>query len=379
MILTTQASAYIKATINRSLRNAGQPELSDGEWRQLEEQGYVDRCASYRMTPEQLTRVVQAWRQAVAEALIGARDKQDATRRLYGDRLARARAEALARIVPMLVARDELVRQWRETFLPGGLLRPDEVPAWLKAHDQDAGRETVTVRLLARPAELAELVPAIQHVLKQLARGEAPDPHPSIRVEREREYWPVPGTYDYVTAPTGHPSALGTLRQLSRRIADQFGIAQQAAVMLILTGIVPPQAFASVQIGYTWKLPFSAFSRFELTVNARISPAQVARALAHYRRRVLGQAKIRAQGKHALELAVFCLEQRSDGQERRTWREMMEQWNRQAGRRRRYKDWRVFRLEAVNAVRRLLGNAEAALSYAPFANSSRSGSPRTRS
>ncbi len=160
------------------------PDLTNGEWSLLEDDGHVAEVESGASDVTHLAERVERLRQATSERAT----QEPATKFAVAEDLARrasTRAEALSAVLAAKAARDADVVAFRRE-LRGRLLKPERVGAWVQRH---AGPPTQLVTIAAeRPDE------PLHYFFRVL---EYADP-PSTVVQRIRV--PVDSTLDRLLA-----------------------------------------------------------------------------------------------------------------------------------------------------------------------------------
>lgn len=211
-----------------------------------------------------------------------------------------ARADAISRCLAALAAEHEPVRRWRERWLPGGLLRAEDVEGW--------GDDAYNAR-----------------------------PFPSGGRGGVRLAWPVlvsdlEGQAEWMEHQvTVHPfGPLAELAELVEKLVEMFSWGAANATLFVLTGktqFVSPVAF-SMKGG--WKtlrvadgmVAFAITSRLTIEVDPVMRPEELAALYRQVRASVLPDGYQPQSEKH-LELAAFTAEA---PEERAT--PAMRRWNR---------------------------------------------------
>lgn len=239
------------------------------------------------------------------------------------------RREFLARLLAAEAAAWPEVREYRHDVLRGRLLEPDQVPAWLEARSRESGPDTVAVVVELPPGVADELMSGdLAGTLLRWRRDGLPalPPAPvSLRVERASLDYLVPGDRWIHSVPVGTQGPLPRLKALAAELTKYYGWREPHAVSFVLTGTPPPVTMASLGGRFVPAAP--ALDRLIMTVDPRLGPREVASLFAWARRRVLGDvARDRPLSEKHGELAVFIAGRLG---ERRTWAELVEEWNRQ--------------------------------------------------
>jgi hypothetical protein len=277
------------------------------------------------------------------------------------------RDEAVSRLVAEEAASDPEVRAFRRDpahALPEQLLAWDELQAWLeeaRSRDGHAGVPLPHSGAL-RTWWLPEVpVPDVydKDVDRALRDPHAPD-LPTIAVQVAPDQWRAqvswrrlwygtPGNAGREALQTYVGGQLDRLRQLSERLARQYGWTEAQAAVWVLTGIPPLIAGASAEAKERPTIP--ALSRITLHLDPTLSPREVAERYRQIRQYFMGKRYRPLSGKH-LQLALFAAQQPTG-----TWAERMAQWN-QEHREWTYSDASNFGRDCRQAQRRLLGTRE---------------------
>lgn len=156
----------------------------------------------------------------------------------------------------------------------------------------------------------------------------------------------APHVYHEAVSPGG---ILDRLRKVSERLSDFYGWQDAQATVFVLTGVTPRLSAIVGEIRS--KGPISARSRIVLTVDPKVTPAELARYYQSMRQH-FGARMRRLSEKHA-RLAVFAAQQdegESPDVQRQRWNEQCKAWKRPSWR---YKDTSQFKRDYQKALERL--------------------------
>lgn len=290
------------------------------------------------------------------------------------------RLQALSRIVACEMNRSRLVKRFRQDVLGGRLLAEEEIPIWIK--QQDPGQQlwwwrTVRIPISAEGIVLYKgwifpVVPPYTRTLTEIidnVRILGRDEIISERVSREYLIYPCrpsaggkngdEGHYDVVSFGPG--TTLAYLKEIARSFAglspsynDFYAplsgeypfLTEPEAVRVILSGRPPLLWPAEINVGGCVGHP-----RLHLDVDARMSPAEVAKWYRHSRHWVFrGQDKPLTE-KH-LQLAVYLAEHFDTRWT--SWARLMQLWNEDCPQWA-YVSWRNFARDAKAAWCRVTG------------------------
>lgn len=290
------------------------------------------------------------------------------------------RLQALSRIVACEMNRSPLVKRFRQDVLGGRLLAEEEIPVWIR--QQDPGQElwwwrAVRIPISAEGIRLYKgwifpVVPPHTRTLTEIVdnvRILGQEEIISERVSKDYLLYPCrpstggknddEGDYDVVSFGPG--TSLAYLKEIARFFAglspsyENFYalhsgrypfLTEAEAVRVILSGRPPRLWPAEVDVGGCVGHP-----RLRLNVDARMSPAEVAKWYRHCRRWVFrGQDKPLTE-KH-LQLAVYLVEHSDTPWT--SWARLMQLWNEDYPKWA-YTSWRNFARDAKAAWCRVTG------------------------
>jgi len=229
------------------------------------------------------------------------------------------RFQALSKIISILASRDEEILKFRQQVLNSKLLKPGEVPEWIKSTAKKEGH-TLTVTLnVSRGNNYSE---SLVEIAKQLALD-----------IKQRKFTPGVAygivTLSYInpssewteTVPINKSGILGWLKHLARQYETFWP--EAGAVHFILTGIAYPISQAKVGI----KLKSPGLSKVTLEVSPHLPGAKVAKYYLEERKKLLRdigrkEEKSRKLTEKHLALAVFAVEESG------SWAMKLRKWNR---------------------------------------------------
>ncbi len=325
LVIIKSQPTHIRQLVERAL---GSP-INDREKRHLEDEGYIELIEGGE--PGAINRAVTALRDgreifgaSMAPRRRGGRaDVSNNPRRrprpfdvhvdALSDLLAIHASQDPARIEnpeARASVRSLGVVAFRREVLRGRLLTLERVGSWIR--DQ-ATRQ----RPAKRPALLAYGLPS--------------NPH----------------RFHEVVSPGG---PLDRLRKVSEGLSKFYGWQDAQATVFVLTGDTP--RLDAIMDTVRFREPLSARSRIVLTVDPKVTPAELARYYQTVRREEFGGRMRRLSEKHA-RLAVFTAQQQDDDspdEERKRWNEQCRVWKRPKWR---YKKTSQFKRDRQKAVERL--------------------------
>lgn len=266
------------------------------------------------------------------------------------------RGEALSRILAAHAARHPAVRQFRERYLAGRLLTHEEAVAWI---EDQAARQQGTHIWVKTPVPLDHLPKWGQgSVADQWAWLSAAAAVP----DEEKERWGRPSFESHVLqylkpgSQTSHAvlvvfgSPLHALYRVAETLHREYTWGQAASTIFVLTGIAPRLPLARVTT--TRRGGWPALSTITIEARVGVPVRDIAQVYSLARQELLGTGKrdpaVRDEKRAAL--AVFVAEN-NDG---RTWREVMEAWNREYPKWR-YSEVRNFARDARAAYEKITG------------------------
>ncbi len=290
------------------------PDLSEGEWALLDQDGYVAEVESGAADLDHLVDRVKLLRQtfgrpAKQEAIPEVAQAEELARR------ATTRAEALSALLAIDAEQDERVVAFRRRALRGRLVKPERVAQWIERHAE----------------------PPTDFVI--VARGQ-----PLEHFRRVLDYAAPPSTVAQ-HVEVAHGSTLDRLRALSDSLANRYAWQPAQASLFVLTALVP--ILPPVRSRTMHRVPVAAASRVALDVDPTVTPRELAQHYAAARKRILSGRSRRMSEKH-LRLAIYAATQ-----EEGTWDDRMRGWN-DAHPEARYRESSNFQRDAAKAVKRLL-------------------------
>jgi hypothetical protein len=298
------------------------PDLTDGEWSLLDEDGHVAEAESGAADLDYLVERVRRLRQAVGQPP----KREPAAELARAEELARratSRAEALSALLAAEASQDTGVVKFRREELRGRLIKPERVGAWVDRHAK----------------------PATQLLTVSTENPDEPLEH-SVRM---LEYATPPAAW-VLRVGVALNSPLERLRALSESLANRHAWQPAQASVFVLTGLVP--ILAPIRARTTIRYPIPAASRITLDVDPTVTPREVAEHYAATRKGMLAGRSRRMSEKH-LRLAIYAATH-SEG----TWAERMHGWNK-AHPDASYGLASNFQRDATKAVKRLLDPLDA--------------------
>ena len=211
-----------------------------------------------------------------------------------------ARCVACHEISAIEAGRWESVTAFREDFFDGSIVHPESIPVWICAQ---AERQLEVSRYARVPVNSSG----------ELATPVAGQVHWEVEFEWLEFLDPACELKQHVTILESGP--LGRLREIARKLRDEFGWRECHAVDFIVGGVTPPESTASYSIE-TESLRTHEVVNIRASMRAKPRDIQelYAHAVACY-----GLGAERAMSQQRLELAVF-ITRANDG---RTWRQAM--------------------------------------------------------
>lgn len=308
------------------------PDLGDGEWALLEDDGHVAEVESDAAGVEHLVervervRRVGAPRRHAGDKVGATADPAELARR------ASSRADAISALLAADACRREEVVAFRREVLRGNLLKPEQVAEWVERRSREG--EQVRRKTLGEPWEVDPAAEGREWI----------DGRPVVRYETPSvEYAAPEGGWVQAAASS---SELERLRKVGEGLASSYGWEQAQATIFLLTGAVP--ILPAIRARTVSKLPVVAATRIVLEVDPTVTPREVAERYAEVRTRVTGGQRSRRMSEKHLRLAIFA-----ESHEQGTWADRMARWNSD------FRDWRYteptnFQRDATGAIRRLL-------------------------
>ena len=317
--------------------------LHDDVWRNVRRRRLVEWAGVGRITVEELLDEV-----CRLEAEFHP-DRRQAKHEVGPD----PRLEALARMVAIAADRRSDVIAFRRECLAGRLLKPDEVPAWLRHQQQEDGEPSVWLTLSVPIGPRQGLVDAIATdtpgtpaekltaLADEVRRGGSDEPIPGVSARRIE--LPLPHEWQAAFGPAlfvRTDGVLGRLKRLAETLAGTGSVltkysglnwpSEESAVDYLLTGRPPrfPMASAACSIedlgfGEPRNSSPPALTKVHLDVNWRMSSGEVRNLYSQLRSR-LWHGRAEAMTDKHLELAVFIEQHRAAGL---TWPALRARWN----------------------------------------------------
>jgi len=231
------------------------------------------------------------------------------------------RFQALSDIIAVLADKEEDIRTFREEVLNGKLLKPEEVPGWIKSVSESE-EPTITVTFSVTQEE--DWGKALVKQAKQVAARQG-RLTPGVGYGRVSLSYINPASAWKQTAIINEKGTLGRLKRLANQYADFWPEAE--AVNFILTGETYP--ISQAQVGY--KSSAQGLDKVVLEVSPHLS-GETVKSLYFIAKKAclehLGKSRSRQLKEKHYKLAVFAV--KTPG----TWTQKREQWNRE------YPAWR---------------------------------------
>ena len=264
--------------------------LSDSEWTQIETQ-FGARVRAGLIDPAGVAEHVKQLRDAFGDTKRTPVPALPTVPKFRADPARQAREDLLSHFITGLAAYFPMVEQFREDVLDGTLLKVTDVETWIQARAR-AEHYTVILEVPARVDKdkwtmmpVADAEPKLQW-LKYILPG-----------EKSR------------SVPTAAGRSLDRLRLASEYVAAQTGVAEPYATMFILCNSPLPY-YSLDQRLLLGSNP--ALNRIQLTIDATLSPRQVAETYRRLRAQVFGKRRYRAMGEKHIRLALFTMSRGSD-------------------------------------------------------------------
>ncbi|WP_273000757.1 hypothetical protein [Hydrogenibacillus schlegelii] len=236
---------------------------------------------------------------------------------------------ALSEVLSIRAARRPDVQAFRHEVLGGHLIRPEDIPAWIKErHAQDGEHRVFLTVTVVVPAENLPGLPAVdasaQDLLTAAQQAVAVCRPVSFKEELKLLYFPNGANDAFETVPISYGGVLWRLKKIAESLEQEYGWHEAQTVSFVLSGTVP--FLSRGMVGYRWR---KIGPRITLELDPRLSRTEVARIYSRWRGRLFQGADKPIERK-AARLAVFAEEYRDSGL---SWRELMAVWNRQ------YPEW----------------------------------------
>jgi hypothetical protein len=203
------------------------------------------------------------------------------------------------------------ILEFRQKWLPEGLISVEQIPAWLQAHAEHA-RQTYTTTVQLTPEQFGALKAALQ-------RGEPYE----LTLTREN-LTALSASVDTVFYG-GRPYQIAPeLRTALNALAEATGWNEQQCLEFLLSGVMPEGLPAS--IGVSASLVWQDVPLIALRVPAFAAAEQIAEAYRQVQKEVLKRALVRGISEKRAELIRFVERYRVE-HPRATWKQIAEAWN----------------------------------------------------
>jgi len=223
-----------------------------------------------------------------------AKAKLKRSRRQRRDTIVSARRRATSWLLAAIARRDEQLKAFRQRYLEGVLLKPDEVEDWLqKNSDQRRYRHAVVLSLQMETDSRVLAVKPNREVPVALLKGNRMENVASIEF---LSYIRVSSGF-VRRMPVGRDGPLRILYQLAERLAKFFRWNPADAVIFVLTDRIPPVDLYSVaptwppssEMGSEFEglRPIACLGRITITVDPLITPREVSEIYSPIRAKLL--------------------------------------------------------------------------------------------
>jgi len=275
-----------------------------------------------------------------------AKAKLKRSRRQRRDTIVSARRRATSWLLAAIARRDEQLKAFRQRYLEGVLLKPDEVEDWLqKNSDQRRYRHAVVLSLQMETDSRVLAVKPNREVPVALLKGNRMENVASIEF---LSYIRVSSGF-VRRMPVGRDGPLRILYQLTERLAKFFSWNPADTVMFVLTDRIPPVTLHSVEFrwppGYQMgseseePRPIACLGRVIITVDPMTTPREVSEMYAPMRAKLL-KRKPKQLSEKQMYLAGFTAEHDTPD------RGIMNAWNDK------YSNWKYSRFSLFSRDRR---------------------------
>ena len=209
------------------------------------------------------------------------------------------RAVGISLLLAQEAAKDERVQRFRQDYLGGKLLQPEQMANWILAKKKADGPETWWVEVpVGNPTKIKT-----EGLL--VTRGGPFKISPAwpgfLGEERLLQYGSPDGSWEGAGIPVTYRGTLDRLRVYSELLCRKFGWSEAQATTWILTGL-PPLVEAVTSDIQVKEIPCT--SRITMTIDPVTSPRAVAEHYRRVRRQVVGD-RHRNQGEKHTQLAIF--------------------------------------------------------------------------
>ena len=338
----------IQSKINASL---GTKPLNDREWSLLLEDGYIEDI-QHRKGP--IGPVVEFIRKIRWSQERSKESQQEDTPRLVSKEVAKTHLDpsfALSLLLFEESSRDAGVRMFRSEVLDNTLLSRDMVAEWIQQQAKVDGEPTIWLKEVPISSEYkGELFNWISNQqVRQPLKIELPASFKYSFSAHVLKY----GSLDEWTyaVPTCIEGVLERLRNLSERLAEEYGWQEAQATLFVLTGEVP--FIDPLHVRHEMKSSSMYFrQRIVLDVDTSISSNEIAKGYNQVRKGIKTRPSGKLSEKH-LRLATFDAEQPKE----ESWAKKLAEWNRTERPEWGYgTDRRRFAHDCLQARRRILGS-----------------------
>lgn len=214
-----------------------------------------------------------------------------------------------ARLLAVEAAKHPLVRRFRRKYLPGGLLSPQDVTAWIEERAKEDGPPSLYVTVaVARDVHRGK-------DLKAVIADDARIAETALRLMR----W-VDADGSERSLPIADGGTLHYLQDAAHHLAGELGIDDAQAATFILTGRPPVIYPLTVHRSVTFS-PAGVRGVIVISADAETPPAQITRVYSAVRREIV-RGKRRPLSAHTLEMVSFRLDHLG-----MTWEECRQAWN----------------------------------------------------
>ncbi len=237
---------------------------------------------------------------------------------------------ALSDIFAVLVAGNEDIKKFREDVLAGQLLRPEEVPAWIKTTAEKEGA-TKTITFAVKGDNIGEEIVRQANELAALLEGhdfkagKAPVGF-SVKTGMDTLSYNDPASDGWLRRiAINDAGVLGRLKGLAKKYEAFWP--EAGAVQFILTGKAPPVS----QAGVSHKINSYGLNKIVLEVSPHLTGDRVRSLFLQEKKRSLGfkgklagekrKSKTRRLKPESLDLAVLAAETPGP------WPRKMDKWN----------------------------------------------------
>jgi hypothetical protein len=333
------SNRFTKMIANESTRSRLQRRLNvvlfDEEWEYLVDDGKVRRSQDIEELAGEAQRLRRLRREPIFE--------RSADRvHMLGVPSVPARKEAVSLLLAESAVSREDVRRFRKVRLGEILLKQDKVESWVKSQVEADGPRTLWLSV-GLPAGREIVDEEGQPVLK-----------PGIRIDK-LEHWStdirlldygVPSDSWVRRVPTCASGVLEELRQLSDRLAAEYGWQSGQASVFVLTGATPLIDLSVTDYVINNKYPPA--SRLHLKLDPALSPAQVAKIYRQSRAQLLRTRYRNLSVKHTTLAAFSALRDQKEriADLRMAWNKKYPKWK--------YEEDRNFWRDVNKAKKRLL-------------------------